>query len=71
MSNYSPDLCHENLIQSITPALRYREENDFNTWKNEVKAKLTELVGDMPERVAPNVQIEWKKRARDLYGISL
>ena len=61
MNYFSPDLCHDNLIRSITPQLRYREDNDFNTWKNEVKAKLTELVGDMPQHVEPNVRIEWKK----------
>ena len=31
MSSFSPDLCHNNLIEAQTPQLRYREDNDFDT----------------------------------------
>lgn len=66
MNRFSPDLCHNELLASHTPLLRYREDNDFNTWRAEVKATLCDLIGDMPERVSANVQIEWKEE-RDTY----
>ena len=60
LREYSPDLCHERLL-ARTPLLRYNDERDFDAWRLEVKEKLTELIGDMPERVPLNLRIDYKE----------
>lgn len=57
---FSPDNCHDRLLAEA-PLLRYSEDRDFEPWREEVRAKLKELIGDEPERVPINVQIEWKR----------
>ena len=57
--NFSPDNCHDALMRDRTPLLRYNEERDFGAWRTEVYNKLTELIGDMPERVPLNLRVEW------------
>ncbi len=65
MKEFSPDRCHERLFEMRTPLLRYNDERDIPTWREEVRARLTELVGDMPERVPTNVRVEWTKEHED------
>ena len=60
-TKFSPDNCHERLLREREPLLRFNKDRDFGEWREEVRAKLTELIGDMPERVPVNVQIEWVK----------
>ena len=38
------DLCHELLAQKIVPKLCYDKKEDYNTWKKQVREKLTELL---------------------------
>lgn len=64
-SAFSPDNCHERLLRERTPLLRYGEERDFDAWRDEVRAKLKELIGDEPERVPLNVRIEWTDETED------
>ncbi len=61
MKEFSPDRCHERLFESGTPLLRYNDERELDAWREEVRSKLVELIGDMPERVPINVRIEWTK----------
>ena len=58
---YSPDLIHEKIVSTRTPLLMFDENADYITWKNSVKEKLVELLGDMPEKVPLNVDIEWRQ----------
>lgn len=60
LKEFSPDLCHERLL-SKEPILRYNSEREYDAWRLQVKEKLTELIGDLPERVPANVRIEWKR----------
>ena len=60
-TKFSPDNCHDRLLRGREPLLRFKPERDFDAWREEVRAKLVELIGDMPERVDPNVEIEWVK----------
>lgn len=60
MREFSPDNCHERLLTEVTPLLRFNEERDLAIWRQEVKAKLLELIGDKPESVPLNVRIEYK-----------
>ena len=56
------DLCHEELMKTIKPTLAYDENKDFDTWREQVREKLTELLGDMPsERCDLNIRVEWEK----------
>ena len=62
------DLCHEELLKTIKPSLAYDESKDFDTWKEQVRQKLTELLGDMPsERGDLNIRIEWEKEHETFY----
>ena len=63
--NFSPDNCHERLFRERTPLLRYSEDRDFDKWRAEVREKLVELMGDMPERVPINVRVEWTNETED------
>ena len=46
---YPNDLCHEVIIKNLKPSLAYDESRDYETWREQVRAKLTELLGDMGE----------------------
>lgn len=59
--SYGVDICHEKLIKSIRPTLSYNESCDYNAWRESVKEKLIELLGDMPEKVEANIRVEWEK----------
>ena len=61
MNKFSPDNCHENALRNMKPLLKFDESAPFEPWRAAVKAKLTELLGDMPQRVPLNLQIEWEK----------
>ena len=61
MQQFSSDLGHEHLVEARKPLLSFDENAPFEPWKEAVKEKLTELLGDMPDRVPLNIQIEWKK----------
>ena len=66
MNEFSPDNYHEYLLKNRRPSLAFDENADFDTWRMQVKEKLTELLGDMPEeRVPLNVRIEWEKEHDD------
>lgn len=61
MEIFSSDLCHEQAQRNRKPLLSYDENAPFDPWRKAVREKLTELLGDMPERVPLNMRIEWEK----------
>ena len=61
MSNYSVDMCHESYMKEHRPILAYDENRDYESWRSQVKEKLAESLGDMPERTEANFKIEWEK----------
>ena len=61
MEVFSSDLCHEQAQRTRKPLLAFDETAPFEPWRKAVKEKLTELLGDMPERVPLNVRIEWEQ----------
>lgn len=62
------DLCHEELTKTIKPILAYDENKDFDTWREQVREKLTELLGEMPaERCDLNIRVEWEKEHETFY----
>lgn len=65
IKEFSPDRCHERLFEERTPLLRYNDERNIAVWREQVRAKLTELIGDMPESVPLNVRVEWTEEHED------
>ena len=62
------DLCHEIIIKNMKPSLAYDETKDFDTWREQIREKLTELLGDMPEeRCDLNIRVEWEKEHDTFY----
>ena len=59
--NYSVDTCHESYINKHQPLLMFDENCDYDSWRSQVKEKITELLGDMPEKTEENLRIEWEK----------
>lgn len=57
---YSPDRTHEILL-SQKPQMAFDENGDFSTQKKQIREKLMELLGNMPEKVDPNPIVEYKK----------
>ncbi len=45
MRDINVDLCHEILLDNVKPQLAFSEDNNFPTWKKQVKEKLTQLLG--------------------------
>lgn len=43
------------------PLMAYDETRNYTEWRTEVKEKLSELLGDMPEKTEPKLRIEWQK----------
>lgn len=39
------DLCHSTIIKNTTPLLSFDNNKDYNVWKNDIKAKFSELIG--------------------------
>lgn len=62
MGNYSVDVCHEKYMRHHRPLLAYDENCDYESWRVRVKERLTEVLGDMPEKVNAEFRIEWKKQ---------
>ena len=62
---YGVDACHKRVIAGIKPELAYDKNCDYNKWREEVKNKLTELLGDMPEKTELNPRVEWEEDRGD------
>jgi dienelactone hydrolase len=66
MKTFAPESCHEHLMKTIQPRLAFDPQEDFQTWRRTVDAKLRELIGVLPDRVPPNVRQEYE-RENDLF----
>lgn len=65
MPAFAPEECHAPLLQNAPRVLRWREDVDFSTWRTQVRQKLVELVGLMPERVPLDVHREPPQQHED------
>lgn len=59
MSNFSPEACHEHLLQTLHCELSYPSPEGLETWRHRVETKLRELIGATPQRVPLNVRREY------------
>ena len=65
---FPADLCHEELMKTIKPSMAFDENKNYETWREQVRTKLTELLGDMPtERGDLNIRVEWEKEHETFY----
>ncbi|MBE6687801.1 MAG: hypothetical protein E7588_00820 [Ruminococcaceae bacterium] len=58
---FSPDLSHENILLNRKKLLSFDPNADYQVWKNAVRERLDDLLGDMPEKVDLKVEVEWEK----------
>jgi len=61
MKTFAPESSHEHLLKITPRALAFNPQADFQTWREAVDAKLWELIGVLPERVPPNLRIEYQQ----------
>ncbi len=59
MSSYTPEACHDPLLASAPRILAFTPTVEYTSWRTAVAAKLRELVGIMPDPVAPEPRIEY------------
>ncbi len=66
MNKIMPDTCHKYILRNSKKLLAFDDNAEFGVWRHEVKLKLTELLGDMPEEKCPlNIEIEYRKEHTD------
>ena len=63
--DYGVDACHAEIARNIKPALAFNENCNYDEWKSQVKEKLTELLGDKPEKTDLNITLEWEENQGD------
>ncbi len=61
MKTFSPDLAHEEIFEGLKPEMAFDENLDYDSWRAALGKKLTELLGEMPNKVPLDIQIEWEK----------
>ena len=69
MKSFAPETCHFDLMAHAPRRLAFEEARDFVAWRGELDAKLRELVGHLPERVTPNVRVEFET-IRRIYAVA-
>lgn len=47
--NFTSKKWHDKKVKSMKPILAYDQELDFESWRKEVRIKIEELLGDMPD----------------------
>lgn len=62
---FFPETCHDYMLRNGTRTLAFDPSADFAAWKQEVRTKLRELLGVMPERVDANLRIEFEQEHDD------
>ena len=58
---YPVDICHETILRTRKKTLAYDETRDYATWRAQVKEKLRELLGDMPQKCDLDIRLEWQQ----------
>src|SRR5437867_4051771 len=63
MNHFAPEHCHGPLLQNAPLKLSFakNKNRDYQRWRNEVRAKLLELLGETPPRVPLNLRREYTR----------
>ncbi len=56
-----PRVLHAQLMQSVTPDMRWQEGEDVTAWQEKARAKLREVLGLPLTNAKANFRIEWTK----------
>lgn len=64
-NEYCSDLAHEHILLTRKKLLGFDPNADYQSWKETVREKLDDLLGDMPEKVELKVNVEWEKEHED------
>ena len=62
---YGINIAHENLLRERVPELKFDETADYAAWKEKVREKFFELLGDMPERVVLEAKVEFERECEE------
>lgn len=65
MSAFPPEACHTYLLDNAPRTLAFSPAVDYAVWRQEVAAKLRELVGTMPKSVGLNIRMETAQETED------
>jgi len=63
MNSYSPDNCHHDLFNKA-PALSFALRGHEADYKERLSESLKVVMGDMPDRVEPQIEIEYEKKCK-------
>src|SRR3989339_276019 len=58
---HDPSHAHLELIRHAPRSFAFDPARNFESWQNELKTKFLELLGDFPDKIDPELQIEWRK----------
>ncbi len=62
MKYFAPESYHDYLYNKIHPKLSYSPQLDYSSWREEVRKKLLQLLGEESERIDPEMEIEFEHR---------
>lgn len=65
MYTFSPDVCHEEYLRETPPLLAFDPEADYGVWKEKVRERFLDLMGDDPVQVDPRIAVEWEKETKE------
>ena len=57
----APEQCHRPLL-AVRPLLAFDPARDFHDWRRQLANRFTELLGVQPQRVPPDVRVEFERR---------
>ena len=66
---FAPEACHALLMRNAPRVLEFNESRPFASWREQVRAKLRELVGDNPPRVPVNVRRQFERQHEEFFEI--
>ena len=61
MFSFSPDKCHTQVIENLKPELAFDPNANYAEWKEKVREKFGELLGDDMDPTPLNVTVEYEK----------
>jgi len=61
MKTFAPETCHEHMMDHLKPVLGFDPKRPYGIWRKKVDKKLRELIGLLPEKVDPDIRIEFQQ----------
>lgn len=64
---FNPQVCHDHLYNTAPKALAFANQTDLPAWQNQLRRKLQELVGIMPEPTELNVRVDFTEEHEQFF----